>query len=140
MGPSQVRAELLGEHFELRQKIDDTLALVEKDGAAPDAVRKSLDGLATKLRAHAQHEQEALRVILEKIGERARKRNAVMDEAHVAEHARLVGVVREAGAAADAATRRERVKDVLRELEEHMIEEEGVLLAEDLFDEHQADA
>jgi hemerythrin len=135
MTPSQVRAELLGEHYELRRQIEEALAMLEPASASVDALRAAIEKLATTLAAHAKHEQEATRVILERIGERARERNAVMDDAHVAAHARLVTKVKEAGVSDDAAARSARVKEVLAELESHMVEEEAVLLAEDLFEE-----
>jgi len=137
--PSHVRAELLGEHFQLRGMIEELRALLTASHVAPGKLGETLERFASALFAHSQHEQDALRVILEKIGERAKQRNAVMDEAHVAEHTRLVTVVREANAESNAAARRRRVEAVLVELEAHMAEEEGVLLAEDLFDDAPGD-
>jgi hypothetical protein len=54
-----------------------------------------------------------------------------MDEAHIAEHARLVSVLRGLRTA-DEATRRTRIAQVIEELESHMTEEEEVLLGEDV--------
>lgn len=115
--------------------MDEVRALLAASETPIESLRGALGRLADALRAHAEHEQEALRIILDKIGERARQQNAVMDEAHIAEHARLVTVVRESAAAANSSVRRADVETILRELESHMIEEEGVLLAEDLFED-----
>jgi hypothetical protein len=131
MTPSQVRAELLGEHFELRRLSDEARAVLRSD-PTPDALRGSVERLADALLAHSRHEEDALRVILGAVDEQ-RARNAVMDEQHISEHARLVAVLRAAGASPDAGARLVRVGEVLDELESHMTTEEEVLLAEELF-------
>jgi len=132
MKPAQVRAELLGEHFELRGLIEQTREVLRSDPTA-EALGGSAERLASALLAHARHEEEALRVILEARPARASGSEAFMDELHVAEHARLVGVLRDASATLDEETRKERIGDVLDALEVHMAEEEETLLGEDLL-------
>jgi iron-sulfur cluster repair protein YtfE (RIC family) len=134
MTPSQVRAELLGEHFELRGLVEAAREILRSD-PAPDALRAAMDRLADALLAHSRHEEEAVRVILKPLAARPAGRTAVMDEEHVAEHARLVSVLRESTASEDASARLARVGELLDELESHMTIEEEVLLAEDLLDD-----
>ena len=129
MTPSQVRAELLGEHFELRNLIDETRKLLASE-RAPDVLWSSTDRLADALLAHSKHEEDALRVILKPLHARVAGREAVMDNHHVAEHERLVAALRAHGTAG-----LERIGELLDELESHMRVEEEVLLAEDLLDD-----
>jgi len=133
MTPSQARAGLLGEHFELRRLIEET-RVVLRSSPAPEALRVCSDRLADLLLSHSQHEELALRVILKPAHMRPPGRDAVMDEHHVAEHARLLSVLRAADAVADAlATTEEGIGEALDELEKHMAIEEEALLAEDLL-------
>lgn len=133
MTPSQARAELLGEHFQLRRLIEDTRAVL-RSNPSPEALRAFAGRLADLLLSHSQHEELALRVILKPAHQRPPGRDAVMDEHHVAEHARLLSVLRAADAVADElATTEEGIGEALDELEEHMAIEEEALLAEDLL-------
>jgi hypothetical protein len=129
MTPSQVRAELLGEHFELRRLIEQTRALL--DGEHGEALHVCMERLGDALYRHSKHEEQAVRGILEPIRARTPKRYAVMDDAHIAEHARLVDVLRGLRSV-EGAARRRGIAGVLDELEAHMTEEEQVLLAEDV--------
>jgi iron-sulfur cluster repair protein YtfE (RIC family) len=133
MTPSQVRAELLGEHFELRRLIEQAQAMLG-EGSSPARIdlRAAVDRLADALLQHSQHEEAALRVILAAVQGRAHP-DAVMDEHHVAEHARLVAVLHAAVDDSDASAVRTRVVAALDELESHMAEEEEMLLGEDLL-------
>lgn len=129
MTPSQVRAELLGEHFKLRRLIEEARVLLgTRDGS--DALRVCVERLADALFFHSRHEEQAIRGILEIVHARAPGRYKVMDEKHIREHARLVTVLRGLRSA-DEGARRARVAEALEELESHMTEEEEVLLAED---------
>jgi iron-sulfur cluster repair protein YtfE (RIC family) len=135
MTPSLVRAELLGEHFELRRLMEEARAILEKDKGSEPAraeLGAAVDRLAASLLRHSQHEEAALLVILASVRGRAHP-DAIMDEHHVAEHAKLVAVLRAAVGDSDVATLRARVTAVLDELEAHMAYEEEVLLGEDLL-------
>jgi hypothetical protein len=92
-----------------------------------------MNALASALLAHATHEEAALRATLKPAGQRSQGRDAFMDERHVAEHAKLVEVLRATHTARDPSAIRLRVIAVLGELEAHMTVEEEVLLAEDLL-------
>lgn len=129
---SQVRAELLGEHFRLRRLVEEARSRLGPESA--EALPSCVERLADALFSHSRHEEQALRGLLAPIHARAPGRFAIMDEAHVAEHARLVGELR-AFRAADPVTRRDGVSAILDALETHMTEEEEVLLAEDRPDD-----
>jgi len=133
---SQVRAELLGEHFNLRRLIEEARGLLRRTDA-PDALPICVERLADALFFHSRHEEQAVRGILAPIRARTPGRYAVMDEGHIAEHARLVTVLRGLRTA-DEATRRTRITEVIEELESHMTEEEQVLLGEDIPAEAQS--
>ncbi len=137
MTPSQIRAELLGEHFALRELIDEARARVAatSDPSASDrsAIDERLADSVEKIADHSQHEEAAARVILTAPEARAPGRDAVMDSEHVAEHLALVLALREAAATTDPVALRQAVKELLGTLEEHMAHEEAVLLADDLL-------
>ncbi len=130
MTASQVRAELLGEHFNLRSLIEEARRLLGSTDSS-EALSGCAERLADALFSHSRHEEQAVRGILAPIHARTPGRYAVMDEAHIAEHARLVNVLRDLRGS-DEATRRTRIGQVVEELESHMTEEEEVLLAEDV--------
>jgi len=133
MTPSQVRADLLGEHFELRRLIEEAREILRSgDDATRIELPAAVDRLANVLFGHSQHEEAALRVLLPTVQGRVHA-DAVMDERHVAEHARLVAVLRAAVIDAEASAVQEKVGALLDELESHMAEEEEVLLGEDLL-------
>ncbi len=135
MTPSEVRAALLGEHFELRRLVEEGRAILRSAQQLPRPdLRDAVERLADALLDHRRHEEAALRDILGKV-EGRRHPDAVMDEAHVAEHSRLVEVLRAAVADHGAPPVDERVGDVLDELEDHLDHEEEVLLGVDLLGE-----
>lgn len=134
MTPSRVRAELLGEHFELRRLIEEARALLRSGGdPAPGVLQGCMDRLANALHAHSKHEEDALTQVFSELAKKTAGGEPGMDESHIAEHARLVGVVREACASPDAVDPLVPVVAVLSELESHMNDEEAVLLSEDLL-------
>jgi hypothetical protein len=127
---SQVRAELLGEHFNLRRLIEEARGLLGRTDAS-DALRTCVERLGDALFFHSRHEEQAVRGILAPIHAQTPGRYAVMDEGHIAEHARLVTVLRGLRTA-DEATRRRSIAEAIEDLESHMTEEEEVLLGEDV--------
>jgi hypothetical protein len=135
MTPSEVRAALLGEHFELRRLVEEGRAILRngQEPPRPD-LRAAVDRLADTLLAHSRHEEVALREVLGTVQGRNHP-DAVMDEAHVAEHARLVEVLRASVEDYASPAVDERVGNVLDALEDHMDHEEEVLLGVDLLGE-----
>jgi len=134
MTPSQVRAELLGEHFELRRLIEETRAILRNGKDLESSDVEAVHKLASALLAHSQHEEAALRVLLPAVKNRTHP-DAVMDEHHAAEHAKLVAVLNSAVETTDTFAVHARVGAVLDDLEAHMTYEEVVLLGEDLLGE-----
>jgi iron-sulfur cluster repair protein YtfE (RIC family) len=134
---SQVRAELLGEHFELRRLIEHARDILRKgDQLVRTDLKDSVDKLADTLLAHTKHEEAVLREVLPGVPGRAHP-NAFMDEPHVTEHARLVSVLKTATDNGTVSVVQERVGALLDELEAHMVEEEEVLLGQDLLSEEE---
>jgi hypothetical protein len=131
MTPSEVRAKLLGEHFELRRIMEEARGILRSGKEPPRTdLHEAVERLAGALLRHAE--------ILSTVQGRKHP-EAVMDAAHVAEHARLVAVARAALDDADALAVDERVGEVLDELESHMDHEEEVLLGEDLLGDEDDD-
>jgi Hemerythrin HHE cation binding domain len=131
---SQVRAEILGEHFQLRRLIEETRGLLGRSDSS-DALRTCTERLADALFSHSRHEEHALHGILAPIHARTPSRFAIMDEAHIAEHARFATVLRGLRTTDDA-SRRAALAEATNELETHMTEEEQVLLGEDVPGDH----
>jgi hypothetical protein len=135
MTPSEVRAALLGEHFELRRLVEEGRAILRNGQPPPRPdLRAAVDRIAAALLEHSRHEEAALREILGTVQGRKHP-DAVMDGAHVAEHARLVAVLHAAVEDHASPAVDERVGDVLDALEDHMDHEEEVLLGVDLLGE-----
>ena len=133
MTPSRVRADLLGEHFELRRLIEEARVILRSgNDAARVDLPAAVERLADALHGHSQHEEAALRVVLATVQGRAHP-DAVMDEHHVAEHARLVAVLRAGVDDSDTSVVQEKIGAVLDELESHMAHEEDMLLGPDLL-------
>jgi hypothetical protein len=135
MTPSEVRAALLGEHFELRRLVEEGRAILRNGQEPPrPELRAAVDRLADALLAHSRHEETALQEILGTV-EGRKHPDAVMDEEHVIAHAGLVQVLRDAVADSAAPSLDERVGNALDALEDHMDHEEEVLLGVDLLGE-----
>ncbi|HEX8794849.1 MAG TPA: hemerythrin domain-containing protein [Polyangiaceae bacterium] len=129
MRPSQVRAELLGEHFKLRSLIEEARTLLGGHDTS-GALWVCIERLGDALFFHSRHEEHALRGVLETVHARTPGRYRVMDQSHVSEHAQLVTDLRRLRSSGEP-TRRARLAVILRTLEAHMTEEEEVLLSED---------
>ena len=65
MTPSRVRADLLGEHFELRRLIEEARVILRSgNDAARVDLPAAVERLADALHGHSQHEEAAFRVVL----------------------------------------------------------------------------
>jgi len=135
MTPSEIRAELLGQHARLRSLIDETRAIAERarqGEAVGDALRDGVARLATAMRDHNAREEELLGGILPTVDAWGPARAEIMDETHRREHDELYEVLlgirtapRElAGAGVTA---------LFDRLLEHMAREEKTLLGEDVL-------
>ena len=134
MKPTKVRAELLGQHAELRGFIADVRDVAErasKGAAARDELHAAVIRLADTLRRHNLVEEAWLRTIDATVDGRARADIDVLLDAHVREHeelhAAVVGIPRMPVkfAVVDVAV-------LLMGILEHMSDEEGSIFAEDL--------
>jgi hypothetical protein len=134
MKPTQVRAELLRQHAELRVLIANVRGIAERacNGAgARDELHAAVIRLAGALVRHNLFEEEWLRTLDSKVDGQTRADIDVLLEAHVREHEELHAVV--AGiplmpvkfAGVDVAV-------VLNGVLEHMADEEASLLSEEV--------
>jgi hypothetical protein len=134
MKPTQVRAELLRQHAELRGLIADVRGIAERasnGAAARDELHVAVIRLAGALCRHNLYEEEWLRTMDSKVDGQTRADIDVLLEAHVREHEELHAVVSGIPrmpvkfASVDVAV-------LLNGVLEHMAEEEASLLSEDV--------
>jgi DUF438 domain-containing protein len=132
MTPSQIRAELLGQHAGLRVLMQEAREAIAR-GSPRDDLRDCVQRLATALRAHNRREETLLREIIRKVDAWGPARAEIMDESHVDEHLELLAALLGTNGASDAASAGKGVAHVLERLEAHIAREEEVLLAEDVL-------
>jgi iron-sulfur cluster repair protein YtfE (RIC family) len=136
MTPSQIRKTLLEEHAGLRARFERARGAIAEgraSGKAPDGLRECLEELSAALRAHNQNEETVLRELLRDVDAWGPARADIMDESHVEEHDELLGALLAANGAADPEAVARDVVSVIDRLEEHMVREEEILLAEDVL-------
>jgi hypothetical protein len=134
MEPTQVRAELLRQHAELRGLIADVRGIAARasgGAAVRDELHAAVVRLADALSRHNLYEEEWLRSLDAKVDGPARTEIDVLLDAHVREHeelhAAVVGIPRMPIKFAGVD-----VTVLLDGVLEHMALEEGSLLAEDV--------
>jgi hypothetical protein len=134
MTPTQVRAELLRQHAELRGSIADVRGIAErasKGAAVRDDLHAAVIRLAGAICRHNLYEEEWLRSMDSKVDGPVRADIDVLIDAHVREHqelhAAVVGIPRMPiqFASVDVAV-------LLDGVLEHMALEEGSLFSEDV--------
>lgn len=136
MTPSQIRAELLGQHAGLRVLMEETRQAVERakaPGGTRDELSACVQRLGTALRAHNRREEALLREIIKKVDAWGPARVEIMDESHVDEHVGLLAALLGTNGASDAETAGKGVLHVLEQLEKHIAREEEVILAENVL-------
>lgn len=129
MTSSEIRAELLQQHADLRARIQEARQAAEGqrvDGSR-DELRAALLRLAEALRKHNRREEELLREILPTVDAWGPVRAELMLEEHVQEHDAIYETLVDAGAAPDARPLVARLVDALLE---HMAREEKTFLTE----------
>ena len=119
MNAREIRAELLGQHAEIRALIEEA-----RGGSKTALVR-----LGDAVRRHNLREEELLGQLLPTLDAWGPVRTAIMLEEHVAEHGELYAVL------LDATRGQRAVAELVEHLLEHMAYEEKTLLAEDLLDD-----
>jgi hypothetical protein len=137
MKPSELRAELLGEHGRLREMIDEARAVAKSASEGELAsydLRIQVTRLADAVRRHNLREEQSFREVLPTI-DGWEKRSAMLLEEHIREHeelfAALIGIPFAVGEFAGIG-----VSALLDMLLKHMDREENAILdAETLRDD-----
>lgn len=135
MMPSEIRAELLRQHAEIRALMERTRTIAErasKGAPVDDDLRASLVQLADALRRHNLQEEALLGDIIPAVDAWGAARAEIMTEEHVREHAGLYAAllgtpctpIEFAGAAIDS---------LLGAMAVHMAREEEAFLGEDVL-------
>lgn len=131
MKPSEIRAELLGQHAELRANIKAIRASLAAGRTDDEEARNRLVRLVDAVRMHNRREEELMRDVFPTLDAWGPIRSQVMQEEHVLEHqelfASLLGVSTSDSKTAPAAIA------VLDKLVAHMDREEKVFLGEDVL-------
>lgn len=138
MKPSQILAELLAQHAQIRGVMATTRAIAARarsGEAVGDELRASLTLLADAVHAHNLREEELLRGLIPLLDFRGPSRAAIMSDEHILEHNRLHTALHGLSSA-PLELAGVGVVSLLALMLEHMEREEAVLLREDvLFDE-----
>jgi hypothetical protein len=135
MKPSEIRAELLAQHHELRRIIAATRTKAKEARAGRTAIpelQASLTELSEAMSAHNLREEGLLRDVIVSVDAWGPARAAIMSEEHIHEHARLrdaLGAIRSTPTEIAGIG----VVALIDWILEHMDREESVLLAEDVL-------
>jgi len=141
MKPSEIRAELLGQHATLRSLIEQTKRASEQP-APPgevglDRARDCLVRLVDELRRHNLREEELLRDVIPSVDPWGPARAEIMTEEHVKEHQELFGALTDATATTDARAAAPMLRIVCERLLAHMAREERDFLGGDCLRDDQ---
>lgn len=133
MDATQIRTQLLTQHAELRALIEQARAAIGHSSMSgpegDNALAASVGRLASALRVHNAREEQLLKGILATVDAWGPARAEIMDERHTAEHKELHAEF------VDASLDRERVRQLLDRLLDHMAYEEKSFLNEDVLRE-----
>jgi len=136
MSASKIRTELLGQHGEIRKRIEEVRAAMDKlrkGESARDLLRTTLAHLADAVRRHNHREEELLKDVIPNVDAWGPARAEVMVEEHGKEHQEIYAALVEAGATPDGDVAAGIVAKLLERMNEHMAVEEKVLLGEDVL-------
>jgi hypothetical protein len=135
MRPSEIRAELLGQHATLREMIEETRSVAERARrGAPVRVdlRVRMTLLADAVRRHNLHEEAVLEDIMPTIDAWGPERSSILVREHAQEHeelyAALIGIPFTVDEFAGAG-----VDSLLNLLLKHMEREEKAFLGEEVL-------
>ena len=135
MRPSEIRAELLAQHDQIRTMMDDVrhVAVRARRGEpVGEALQAGVARLAQVIAQHNAREEELLRGIIPTVDAWGPARAEIMDETHAREHEVLqeaiLGIPRTPREFAGAG-----VEALFERVLEHMAREEKTLLAEDVL-------
>lgn len=131
---SEIRAELLEQHAELRTRIAAMLIACHRwQAGAPRAdLDRTLGPLATLVKAHNAREDELYGVI-QGIDAWGPVRAAVMVEEHLKEHEDLLDALLKTGRATDADVAAPALRELAARMLRHMDREEQTFLADDVL-------
>ena len=138
MKPSEIRAELLGQHAEIRGHLlglQQTLERWRTDPGVAQEIQTVLTRLLALVRRHNLREEELLRDILPTVDAWGPARAGVMIEQHNREHDELYAALVDTGTfgADDAPSVQVQLPRLIERFMEHMAHEEKIILAEDIL-------
>lgn len=134
---SQIREELIAQHAELRRLAanitTEAAHVMQGEGASAEGLRALLARLDTALVAHNVREEALLRDELRTIDAWGPLREALMDDAHEAEHASIVRALRQTAMIDDAKVVAGQALEVVKRVVGHIEAEEREILHPDLL-------
>jgi len=134
---SQMREELIAQHAELRRRAGNVTTEAEHvmagEGASAEGLRALLVTLDAALQAHNLREESLLREEIRKIDAWGPLREALMDDAHEAEHASIVRALKQTAAIDDAKVVAGQALEVVKRVLGHIDAEERELLHPDVL-------
>jgi len=135
MTPSQIRAELLDQHAQIRTLMAEIRRIAERARSGEPvggALRSGLALLSAAFMEHNAREEELLRPVIPTVDAWGKARAEIMDETHVREHDALrqaiLGIPHTPREFAGAG-----VEDLFDRVLKHMEREEETLLADDVL-------
>jgi DUF438 domain-containing protein len=136
MKPSEIRKELLGQHAELRRKMESA-----RRSATARELHRALVEISELLRSHNLREEELMTDVFPTLDAWGMIRAEVMVGEHIDEHRELWETLLATTATSDAAAARRKANELFDRVLEHMEREEKVFLTEEvLSDDEQIDA
>jgi hypothetical protein len=136
MSLSEIRDELLREHADLREQIEEVRAAMDRwthGSASHSHVRSQLAVLANSLRAHNTSEEKALGGIVRAVDAWGPARAEIMGEEHFREHAELYEALSSTAVAVEPSAWRELTDRLLARMLDHMAREERAFLNDEVL-------
>jgi hypothetical protein len=131
---SDIRRELLEQHYQIRVTMAATRAVAERllsGGGTRDELRASLTRLANAVRVHNLREEELLGDVIPSLDAWGPARAATMTDEHAREHTRLHAALLDMRSSEDASV--DSVLALVALMREHIDREETVFLREDVL-------
>lgn len=141
MKPSEMRVELMGEHADLRAKIEETRGAAGRCQSGEDAreqLRGCLARLADAVRMHNQHEEEVMRAVVPWLDGWGPTRAALMLDAHVREHEDVYRSLMASSENCEAYVAAAAALKLIDQMLVHMAHEEKVFLDENVLNDDDA--
>lgn len=136
MKPSDIRAELLAQHDDLRERIRVTRGVAERCLTGEDA-REELGLLLTRLtdavRAHNSREEQLMSNVFPDLDAWGPTRHQIMSEEHVVEHDKLVTALIDTNRHTDPRSAARVALELFDHMTVHIEHEEKVFLGTDVL-------